>query len=95
MAAEAPFTVRQALAACGVLNEPPLFEGLTEAQSMATDLFNDSYQDCIDKTYSDIDDDLRGYSALTPAQGRIRLSPNVKKNIKGLYNGAAIVFALE
>ncbi len=65
-----PFTIRQALAACGV-NDNDLFEGETPAQRLSFDLFDDSFESCKDKSDHEIDSDFKSYSTLTQAQGQI------------------------
>ncbi len=74
------FTVQQALAACGV-NNVDLFDGETQAQRLATDMFDNSYESCKDKTSHEMDSDFKTYSTLTQAQGQIRLLPGTKRSI--------------
>ena len=81
----APFTMHDAMIACGV-NNVILFNGETPAQRMAVDIFDDDFASCIDKTQLEFDDDLKGYSALTVANGQIRLPPATKKNIRAFMH---------
>jgi hypothetical protein len=79
------FTVRDAMASCGLLDNPAgpmLFNGQTQAQRVAFDLFNDDFMSCMDKTFSELDQDFKTYSDLTVAQGQIRMVPGVKTQIK-------------
>ena len=75
------YTVREAMTECGV-NDEDLFEDRTQSERLATDLFSDDFQTCMDKTHSELDSDFKTYSDLTQAQGQIRVTPGVKKNIK-------------
>lgn len=50
-------------------------------ERIATDMFDDDFQTCMDKDLKELDDDLRSYSTLTIAQGQIRLQPGIKKRI--------------
>ena len=80
-AAEIVFTVQDAMIACGIDNVT-LFDGSPPTTRIATNLFDDDFTACMEKTYKDLDDDLKGYSILTQAQGQIRLTPGTKKNLK-------------
>lgn len=82
----ATYTVKQAMEACGV--DTTLFEGLTRAERLATDMFNDDFRTCMDKTFEEIDADFKTYSDLTVAQGQIRLLPGVKTRIKAFVQWA-------
>jgi hypothetical protein len=76
-----PFSVEQAIIDCGVpINI--MFNGSTQAQRIASDLFDDDFNSCIDKTNEELDEDFKDYSSLTVANGQIRLAPATKKNIK-------------
>ena len=80
---EAPvlFTVRDAMIAAGV-NNVALFEGSTAAARLATDIFNDDFDSCLDKSHSELYDDFKTYSEMTVAQGQIRLLPGIKHNVR-------------
>ena len=75
------FTVYNAMVICGC-DDAIAFNGATQAERIATDIFDDNYESCIDKSYDDLDEDLKSYSVLTVANGQIRLKPRIKKNIK-------------
>ena len=69
------------MAECGV-NVTDMFEGRTQAERLATDLFSDDFHTCMVKTHTKLDSDFKTYSDLTQKQGQIRVTPGVKKNIK-------------
>lgn len=75
------YTVSEAMAECGV-NNVDLFEGKTQAERLASDLFSDDFHTCMDKTHGELDSDFKTYSDLTQTQGQIRITPGIKKNIK-------------
>ena len=72
---------------CGV-NDVDLFEGRTQAERLAIDLFSDDFHTCMDKTHPELDSDFKTYSDLTQAQGQIRVTPGVKKTIKAFVQWA-------
>ena len=74
-------TVRGLLTLAGV-DDVLLFNGETQAQRLAQDLFHNSFLSCMDKLYDEIDSDLKSYSTLTVVQGQIRLQPGVKRAVK-------------
>ena len=76
-------TVRDAVALCGV-NNVAMWGGNTQAQRIATDLFSNDFAAMRDMDYDDLTDDFKSYSNLPVAQGRIRLSPGTKRNIRAL-----------
>ena len=82
--AQPTFTVWKALQEWGVINVSTLYDGQLQVQRMATNMFDNDYETMIDKMYSELYDDLKEYSALSVANGRIRVPPNGKKNIRGL-----------
>ena len=45
------YTVREAMTECGV-NDVDLFDGRTQAERLATDLFSDDFHTCMDKTHA-------------------------------------------
>ena len=49
---------------------------------MASGLFDGDFSSCMDKTYEEIDEDLKSYSSLTVFYGQIRLGLGNKNNIK-------------
>ena len=77
----APFTVLDAMILSGI-NNGDLFNGLTPAQRMVTEIFDDDFDSCIDKTYKELEEDFKSLSSLTVALGRITLAPGVKRNVK-------------
>ena len=81
------YTVKEAMTECGV-NDTDLFEGKTPAVRMAEDLFSNDFQTCMDKTHEELDSDFKTYSDLTQAQGQIRITPGIKKNIKAFLQWA-------
>lgn len=77
----APFTVMDAMIACGI-NNAVFFNGATACQRIATEIFDNDFLSCLDKSYTELDDSLKDYSALTVANGQIRLTPGIKTNVK-------------
>ena len=75
------FSLRDAMTACGV-NDVDVFLGDTPAFRLATDIFGDDFTSFMDKTFEELDSDFKTYSALTQVQGKIRLLPGIKRNIK-------------
>ena len=75
------FTVRQAIASCGV-NDVALFAGQTNAQRISNDCFDDDFNSCLDKTFTEMDEDLKSYAQLTAANGRITTTPGTKRAIR-------------
>lgn len=76
-----PTTIRMAMTTCGA-NDVIQFASRTAAQHLAEDCFGDDYPSILDKTYSEFKDDLKSFSALTVANGRITLDPRTKRNIR-------------
>ena len=76
MAAIPAFSVRNAMAGCGLLDDPnvpgQLFNGHTVAQRVAFDVFNDDFRMCMDKSFKELDTDFKSCSDLTKAHGRLR-----------------------
>ena len=75
------FTVVDAMLTAGV-SVVDNFRGSSSAQRIATNIFEDDFNTCMDKTHKDIDDDLKVFSQLAATQGRISVLPGVKKRIK-------------
>ena len=75
-------TVLNAIIACGV-DHVALWNGSTAAERIASDVFDDDFYSCMDKSFEDLDDDMKSYSSLTVMNGQIRLNPVTKKNIRG------------
>ena len=76
-----PWTVLDALIACGVDNVA-LFLEETQAQRIADDIFDGTFTSCMDITFKELDEHFKTYSDLTVAQGQIRIRPGTRKNIK-------------
>ena len=81
MAANPVYMVRMALALCGI-DDNHLFEGRTSAERMANETFLDKYEVCMDKTSDELKEDIKTYSSLTMAEGRIRTLPGVQNRIR-------------
>ena len=75
------FTIRDAMIACG-MHGVHLFDGETQAQRFATEVFDNDFTACMDKTFKELDGDFKSYSTLTIANGQVRLAPGTKRNIK-------------
>ena len=86
-------TVRDQLTLCGV-NNAINWHGQTQAQRIAADLFNDDHESARDMKFSDLTEDFKSYSALTVANGQIRLSPGTKRNIRAFIQWCKHVFRL-
>ena len=93
MAAVPPFTVTDAMIACGV-DTTIIFNGSNKAERIAADVFDNDFRSCIDKTVTDLDDDLKDYSVLTVAQGQIRLNPSTKRKIRAFLQWCKDKFRL-
>ena len=78
-------SVREALALCGV-NDVNLFGGETQAQRLATEVFGNDFETCKDKTSEELKEDLKSYSQLTAANGRIRINPGQRRNIRAFMH---------
>ena len=77
----APHTVTDAMALCG-LDNLAFFNGATNCQRFATDIFANDFNSCLDMTMTELEDDLKTYAQLTVNQGQIRARVQQKKNIK-------------
>ena len=79
-------TIEEAPELCGVDNSAVFgqFNGQTQVQRIAQDVFDKDFTSCIDKTVSELEDDWKTYAQQTANQGQIRLRPVTKKNIKAL-----------
>ena len=71
-------TVLEAMIAIGIENVA-LFDGQTQAERIAEGIFENDFESCINKTDSEIDDDLKMWSNLMLANGQIRLQPIHKR----------------
>jgi hypothetical protein len=90
MAQPAINDVTRSLMDCGVEDNSGgvAWNDETASQRIASDVFNDSFNTCIDITFSELDDHWKTYSSLTAADGRIRLKPATKVNIRALVQWA-------
>ena len=79
------FTVLDAMVICEIDNNAQ-YNGNTQAERIASDVFDDDFQTCIDKTGTELDSDFKDYSVLTANQGQIRLRPSQKKNVKAFLH---------
>ena len=77
----APYKVVDAMVTCGV-NNAIIFNGATQAKRITTDVFNDGHNSMIDKTYTELQEDLKAYSSLMVANGHIILTPGITRNIR-------------
>ena len=64
-----------------IVTDGALFNVDTKAYRMAAELFDDELSSSMDKTYKELDEELKLYSNLTVVNGKIRLGPGNKKNI--------------
>jgi hypothetical protein len=76
-----PYTVIDAMIISGIDNDA-LFDSITKAARIATDIFDDNFCTSIDKTITELESDFKDYSVLSVNQGQIRLNPSTKRNIK-------------
>jgi hypothetical protein len=84
------YSIQDALIRCGVDDGTTFgqFDGQTQAQRIAQDVFDGVFTSCMDKTVAELEDDWKTYAQLTVAQGQIKLRPATKKNIKALLQWA-------
>ena len=81
------YTVRDAITACGV-NNVALFGGRTQAQRIASEIFDDDFESCRFKSDDELKEDLKSYAGLTVAQGRIHTHPGVRRNVRAFVQWA-------
>ena len=77
--AAASHTVVGSIIYCGV-NNVVLLEGNTQAERMATGIFDNYSNSCMGKTVDELEQYFRYYSVLTVIQGQIRLNHVTKKD---------------
>ena len=77
MAAVIPQTVLDGLVMCGVSTNL-ICNGANQAERVATEVFNNDFNSCLDKAFAQLDEDWESYSAFTIANDQIRFSPLVK-----------------
>ena len=75
------FTLANAMFNC-VITGSVLFDGDTKAIRTSTELFDNDFTSCMDKTYVKLDDGLKSYSTLTAVHSQIRLTTCHNKNIQ-------------
>lgn len=76
----AAHTVHDAMVAIGIDNAI-YWNGNTQAEQIAAEVFDDDFNSCMDITSQELDDSLWMYSALTVVNGQIRLRPHEKRSI--------------
>ena len=59
----APFMVANAMYDCSI-TDATVFQGISKAARIASEVFDNDFSTCMDKTYSDLDDDLKSYFIL-------------------------------
>ncbi|CAJ1954180.1 unnamed protein product [Cylindrotheca closterium] len=90
MAAVPPFfTVHDDMAICGI-DDVTLFQGRTQAERIAYEIFSDDFTTTMDST---IDELFKTLTGLTIPQGQIRLMPAIKRTSAHSSNGAETRFA--
>ena len=77
-------SVFDAMVLCGIDNVD-LHDGQTKAQRIATGVFSDDFNTCMVETMEDLQDDLKSFSDLTVAEGRIRLTPGPRKKHQSIH----------
>ena len=84
------YDVADALSRCGVLADTNniAFNGADASERIAGEVFNDNFSSCIDIQFSELEDNWKTYSGLTVNEGRIRLRPRTKVNIKAMVQWA-------
>ena len=82
MAALPPnFTVHDAVILCGV-DDNIGWNNQTQAERIADEVFNSDFRAVMEKTMEELEADLKSYSTLTAANGKITLNPSIKRNIR-------------
>lgn len=78
-----PFTILDAIIECGI-PQVPVFNGLTPAQRVAEEIFNNDFNMCIEKSDKDLKDDFETFSNLPANAGRLRFQPSQKRALNAL-----------
>ena len=73
-------TVTEAMEQCGLENVTQ-FQGRTNAQRIADDIFGDDFYMCLDKTTDELDNDIKSFASMRQNQGQIRIGPGEKMKI--------------
>ena len=78
------FTVEDALINCGISDTIGVaaVDRRSNVDRISDEMFDGQFEAFKDITYKDLVTDLRTYSKLTAAEGRIRLKVRQKKNIR-------------
>ena len=74
-------TVLQAVILCGVSNAPRAGVVGTDAQRISENIFNDDFASCMDYDAEELKTDLKTLANLRANQGKITLTPIVKKRL--------------
>ena len=75
-------TIEEALIAGGVNTINNQIGGQSNAQHLVDDMLGGVYSTCMDKTFTDMDNEFKSYTDLTQAQGHIRLTRGTKHKVK-------------
>ena len=80
------YTIEDALILCGVNEDTNnvVANDQTAAQRIAKEVFNDNFTTLMDVTVIEMENAWKTYATLTINEGRIRLRPRTKANIKAL-----------
>ena len=80
------YTIEDALILCGVNEDTNnvVANDQTAAQRIAEEVFNDNFTTLMDVTVIEMENAWKTYATLTINEGRIRLRPRTKANIKAL-----------
>ena len=81
-------TITSAPILCGVISDTggTIFDVLNASEKTANKVFNDNFNTCIDLKFFDRDKHWKSYGSLTVAEGRIRLIPRTKFNIRAFVH---------
>ena len=74
-------TVLDAMILCGI-NNTTLFEDKTKAARFADEIFENDFHMCMDKTFEELQSDLKSYASSPVTQSQIRTSPGIKQRIQ-------------
>ena len=58
------------------------FDGKTTVQHFAEDIFDESFDSCMDKTFTDLEADFKSYASMTLAQGQLQFLSGIKNKVK-------------
>ena len=90
-------TMESNLILCGVEADTNgvVWNNAIASARISADLFADSFEMCMDITFDELDDHWKTYNTLTVADGRIRLKPNTKLNVRALVHWVRDCYRLE